>query len=336
MGKGRGDEDSAVIERLLSDEDPSIRWATRALVLKEPESRALSALRRSIADSPRAKALLSHRGADGRIGTNPYCKWQGPHWTLYFLARLHYPAGGASLVPLRDQVYDWLLEKAHLEFPRSLRIEGQEDRFRRCGTQEGNAIWYSILLGLDDERTRELAHRLVAWQWPDGGWNCDKRPEARASSTVESLVPLRALDLAAKAWGEPGLAAAAKRTAEWFLARRFHYRLRDGKAIDKAYFGPWESIAHPVALWDVLSCLGTMADIGLIGDPRCAEALELLRSKRLSGGGFPAEYRSAVTSATRTTRGTWADWGPFGRGRENPFVTVEALRVLAAADAVRG
>ena len=325
-------ESSGVLARLLADEDPSIRWGARVLVLgQSPSTRENKALRLSIADSPRARALLSHRRRDGTIPANPYRKWQGPHWTLYLLARIHYPPGDDSLLPLRDQIYDWLLEPAHLAFPRSLRFEDQPERFRRCGTQEGNAIWYSLVLGIDDERTRELARRLAAWQWPDGGWNCDKRPEARASSAIESLVPLRALSLAAAAWKDGSLAEAAGRTAEWFLSRRFHYRLRDGRPMAHLHFGPWERIAHPIAVWDVLSCLVTMAEIGRIGDGRCAEALALLRSKRLPGGGFPAEYRSAVTASEFATRGTWADFGPFGARRENPFVTVEALGALAAA-----
>jgi len=127
----------------------------------------------------KARSLLAGRQSGGTIDTHPYRKWQGPHWTLYSLALLDYPPGDPQLLPLRDQVYDWLLDPAHLEFRQSLLIPGQEDRFRRCASQEGNAIWYSIQLGIDDERTRELARRLQSWQWPDGGWNCDKRPALR-------------------------------------------------------------------------------------------------------------------------------------------------------------
>jgi hypothetical protein len=29
----------------------------------------------------RARALLTHREADGTIRLHPYAKWQGPHWT---------------------------------------------------------------------------------------------------------------------------------------------------------------------------------------------------------------------------------------------------------------
>ena len=54
---------------------------------------------------------------------------------------------------------------------------------------------------LADGRTDELVNRLLKWQWPDGGWNCDKRPEADSSSFMETLIPLRALALYASICG---------------------------------------------------------------------------------------------------------------------------------------
>ena len=41
----------------------------------------------------------------------------------------------------------------------------------------------------ENERCDELALRLAEWQWPDGGWNCDKRPEVVISSFMETLIP---------------------------------------------------------------------------------------------------------------------------------------------------
>jgi len=61
-----------------------------------------------------------------------------------------------------------------------------------------------------------------------------------------------------------------------------------------------------------------MAELGRIGDPRCADALALLESKRLPDGGFPLEDRNARTSATIASRCSFADWGPAGTRRSNP------------------
>ncbi len=325
---GRTDGGTDITSRLLSSPNPVIRYKTRKLLLGEPaESAPMKALRREIASSRAACALLSPLNRDGTITTHPYKKWQGPHWTLYCLAQIEHPPGDPRLERLRDQVYDWLLEKKHLLPPRSLSIPGQEDRFRRCATQEGNAIWYSIVLGIDDERTRELARRLITWQWPDGGWNCDKRPEARTSSVIESLAPVRALHLAGRRHGDPRALECAEKAAEFFLTRRLFKRLRDGRTILPGY----TKIMYPIQFYDVLFSLTVMADIGRIRDPRCADALELLASKELPGGGFPVEMRNAVTSRSVTTRGTYADWGPSGKGTMNEHVTADAMYVLKSA-----
>ena len=320
-----------ILATLLGLDDPVVQYKVRTLLLGEEEaSPGMRRLHRRIASSAIVRALLTGRGSDGRIDQHPYRKWQGPHWTLCCLAQVDYPPGDASLLPLRDQMYDYLFDPSHLESPRSLLIPGQEDRFRRCASQEGNAIWYSLLLGIDDERTGELVRRLVRWQWPDGGWNCDKRPAARTSSVIESLIPLRALGLAARRLrGDLGGLAgrAAARAAEFFLQRGLFRRLRDGTAITKDF----ARIHYPIQFYDVLFVLQIMAELGRLGDPRCREALNLLRAKQLPDGGFPLELPTARTSRIVVTRGTWADWGPSGRRRTNPLVTVEALRILGSA-----
>ena len=176
-----------------------------------------------------AAALLSHRQADGTIATHPYKKWQGPHWTLYSLAQLGHPSGDESLRPLFEQGCGWLLMRQHLRPPSTAILPGQADRIRRCAPQEGVAIWYAVTLGLADDRTDELVSRLVTWQWPDGEWNCDKRPQALTSSFQETLLPLRGLGLYATT--DSDLAAQAQvsrdRAAELLLSRRLLWRRRD-------------------------------------------------------------------------------------------------------------
>ena len=74
-----------------------------------------------------------------------------------------------------------------------------------------------------------------------------------------------------------------------------------------------------------------MAEIGRLGDPRCQIALELLAGKRLQTGGFPAEVPTARTVDDVVSGGTYAYWGPSGRTRANPFVSIDAAWVLARA-----
>ena len=80
----------------------------------------------------------------------------------------------------------------------------------------------------------------------------------------------------------------------------------------------------------MLSSLTVMTELERVRDPRCAaDALHHLAGKRLSGG-FSVEVRTARTVAAVASDGTFADWGPSGRRRSNPYVTVDATWVLRA------
>jgi len=326
MAPSRPDE-RQVINRLLHCGDPTVMLkARRDLRGEHEETRRLRALRVWIAGSPRTRKLLSRRRPDGTIHLHPYRKWQGPHWTLVQLARSEYPAGDHGLNPLRDQVYDWLLSPEHLRAPRTVVYPEQTERIRRCASQEGNAVWYSVMLGLENDRTRYLVDRLIQFQWPDGGWNCDKRREARTSSFVETLIPLRALHAFGRAHRYGPALQAADRAAEFLLQRHLLFRRTDGTLLTQ-----YTKIQHPIRFYGPLFALQVMAEIGKIGDPRCQEALAMLEEKRRPDGGFPAEDRTARAVDTVVTRGTFADWGPCGIRHSNDLVTVDALTVLHAA-----
>ncbi len=277
---------------------------------------------------PAALALLAHVGPDGRMPVHGYQKWQGPLWTLVCLAEIGHRRGDLSLLPLRDQFREWLFAERHMRPPHSLLIPGQEDRFRRCACQEGFQAWSEMRLDIADGTTEELIRRLKRWQWPDGGWNCDKRPEAHVSSFIETLPPLRALALHARLTGSASSRAAARRAAEVFLTRRLFRRRSDGSVINPRFL--LLSFPH---FWpyDILFGLTVMAEAGLIRDPRCAEALDRLEEKRLRDGGWPLEQKVWKAAETFVSRGTFYDWGPAGTRRANPWVTAQARSVLEAA-----
>jgi hypothetical protein len=329
----RASED--LLARLAASDDPVIACKARLAGGLAADSAEAFELRSRIAGSPMARALLRCREQDEKTLHHVYRKWQGPHWTLVSLAMIGYPPGDEALRPLMSRIRDWVFSRHYLTPPWTTIYPGQEDRVRRCGSQDGNAIWYSVVLGLEEEWTRELVDRLIGWQWPDGGWNCDKRPDATTSSFQETLIPARGLWAYGSRHGyEPALRA-ADRAAELLLSRRLLWRRRDGRLISPDWAGQVDRIHYPMQFFDVLFALQVMAEMGRISDPRCADALALLESKRLSDGGFPLEIRNAETSGMVTARGTYADWGPGGRTRANPLVSLEALGVLRAAGVAR-
>jgi hypothetical protein len=329
-----------ILETLLKSEEPSVRYKIRVGVLGEdPESRAVRNLRAEIKKSSRTQALLRNRDDQGRIPPvhHTYRKWIGAHWVFATLADIGYPPRDKELIPIRDQVFDYWLnpeaiqERVCVASPPASRGQGVpiiEGRARRCASQQGNALFAAVALGLIDNRCDLLAKLLIRWQWPDGGWNCDRRPDAAHSSFWESLIPLRGLARYAEATGDKNAKRAARRAAEVFLNRRLYRRIADGKIMD----GQFVKLHYP-CYWryDVLFGLKVMTESGFIADPRCHEALDLLESKRLPDGGWPVEERFYRTSKTPTTGCDLVSWGVVGRKRYNEWVTADALYVLSAA-----
>lgn len=317
-------------DSLCAHENPVVAFRARRLLAGESErSPAMRKLRRTIASSKMASRLLLALAGER---FNPYRKWQGPHWTLYSLAEIGFPAGDQRLLPLRRRVTDWMFAPAFLKAPSTVVFPGQPKRPRHCASMEGNAIWSQLVLGIvDDELAPLLVERLVAFQWPDGGWNCDKRQDARVSSVQETLLPLRGLALWSRVMGDERARRAAKRAAEFLLERRLLWRKRDGVLMEPGWGGPVDKIHYPIRFYDVLSALLVMTEMGVVHDRRCQDALDLLEQKRLADGTFPVEWTNVKRADRIETRGTFADWGPLHKKKGNPFVTVDALYVLRAA-----
>jgi hypothetical protein len=326
---------------LLASSEPSLRYKARTGALGEdPDSPAIQALRGEIRDSPRVRALLSGRTPDGRLrrGNHVYQKWQGAHWVMATLADLGYGPGDESLATIRDQLLDaWLAPHYFTEFEAngsaaSYRGHGvpiMEGRHRRCASQQGNALYAIATLGLTNERTLLLAERLLHWQWPDGGWNCDRNPAADTSSFMETLTPLRGLAALNRVRPDAALEGAIARAADVFLSRQLCLRRSDGALIHPDFI----TLHYPLYWhYDILGGLKVLAETGLVRDQRCGYALDLLEEKRLADGGWPAEkryYRHVATDVSPS--GEMVDWGGTSKRHSNPWVTADALTVLAAA-----
>jgi hypothetical protein len=311
-----------IVARLLKSDEPAIRYKTLLNVLGEnPDSPKARKSRNAIKKSPRAQLLLYERDKNGRIPYHPYHKWRGAHWALVNLADLCYPPGDKKLIPLRDQVYDWLFSKTHQQG-----INVIKGLTRRCASQEGNAIYSTLMLGIADKRTDELAKRLVEWQWPDGGWNCDKRTLAKNSSYIETITPMRGLALHAKITGNKDSRKAVRKAAELLLKRNLFKKQSDGGVMKESFV----QIKYPRYYeYDYLFALVVLAEAGYIKNRKCKEALELLESQRLPDGGFPCQrklYR--VSDNIKYNRTSLVNWGENSKSRMNEFVTVDSLYVL--------
>jgi hypothetical protein len=297
--KGRGAatpevDGAAAVEWLLGSEEPAVRYLTRRDVLGEavpldPEEFFAGAI---------VRGLLAGQNADGGFGGHPYKKWDGAHWRLVSLVELGMPSGTPQGVAAAETVRSWLTGDAHR---RSVKVI--DGLARRCASMEGNAVAVCCRLGLaDDPRVELLARSLVEWQWPDGGWNCDKKASGRRSSFHESLPP---------AWG--------------LHEHRLFRSLRTGEVINER----WLSLRYP-PYWhyDILQALLVLGRLGRLGDTRADEALELVVQRRRADGRWHADgywWRPPGSAAYPDV----VDWGRRG---PNEMVTLNALRVLRMAD----
>jgi hypothetical protein len=318
----------ALLKTLLQSDEPAIVYKIRAHVLGEnPRAKSMRALRASIAGSPRVRALLSERDVRGEIPRHPYSKWSGAHWVLVMLAELEYPPGDRTLLPLRDQMLDYLYsEQYQTEMIR--RVKHQKE-IRIHASIDGNALWYMHALGIADARAEGLAARLLEMQWADGGWNCDVRGTGETSSFTESLIPLRGLARHARVTGDQKVMRAVKRAAEFFLRRELFKRLKNGRVIRPDFVRlRFPNYWH----YDILFGLKVMWETGLLADARCNAALDLLETRALAQGGWGAQgsyYR--VTDKPIPYGRSLTDWGVVSEKRMNEFVTTDALCVLRAA-----
>jgi hypothetical protein len=325
---------------LLDSPVPSLRWKVRVRVLGESRRSApIRALEKQVWDSDQVRALLAPGARRYRPGTNRavYHYWQGAHWILATLADLGYPAGDASLAPLRKRTLDlWLRPLYANSFETSARYDPRaregvpviQGRARRCASQQGNALLSSVDLGFLDERTEQLAGLLEMWQWPDGGWNCDRDPDADTSSFHETLHAMVGLHRFAQETGDRPARTAAARAKEVFLSRSLFRRRSDGKVMRSGFLK-----LHFPRYWhyDVLGGLVAMTRVGALSDPRCREALDWLEDRELPTGGWPLEARYFRFSKDFIPYGDSFDWGRPRARTPNPWVTADALWVLREA-----
>jgi hypothetical protein len=307
---------------LLSSSEPAIRHGTLTQLLGRPEDDPeVVAARAKIRSGPLVSGLLGGQADDGSFGVHPYGKWGGAHWRLVSLVDLGVPPETRGLRKALSTVLDWVAGEAHVRG-----VQVIDGRARRCASQEGNALFVAAHLGaLDEPRVHQLASSLIRWQWPDGGWNCDKRPKVTHSSFNESLPPLLGLAAYARATGDGDARTAADRAAEFLLRHRVIYSERTGQLAHP-------SIAQlrypPYWHYDALAALKALDASGHLADPRTSDALDLVESKRRPDGLWHPDGYHWRPPGSKGSNVEVVDWGR--RAATEPL-TLGALRVLRAA-----
>lgn len=328
----------ALIESLLKSEEPSIQWKTRVHILGESiESPPIKKLQKRIKTSERVKKLLCRFDEKEGIRSrrNAYDKWQGAHWIMATLADIGFPAREKKLFKVRDDILNlWLSERFYngaevkrkadaYKFKNAIPLIG--GRYRTCASQQGYALFYLLKLGLFNDKAEGLVERLLHWQWPDGGWNCDKEPSAATSTFIHTAISLRGLNEYLKLKPNAKVKKSVKRAKEFLLDRELYLRKTNQKVVKEEF-----TLLHYPLYWhyDILGSLKIMGELDSLKDKRVSKALDLLQSYELKSGGWPAHKKYYKPSQSLNLGNDYCDWGPTGKTKMNEWVTVDALTVL--------
>ena len=274
-----------ILEYLMNG-DPAIRWQVMHDLTDAPTDE-VAAERARVATEGWGARMLAEQGDDGlwdggvyRPGwvdeSRPFFDaWTATHFSLQSL--MEYGLDPQS--PAARRAVGLVRDNAKWEHNGAAYFAGEAEP---C--INGIALASGAYFGED---AGGIADTLLATQHEDGGWNCWEEDLATPGSFHSTICALEGLWMWEQvAGGSERLRAARRSGEEYLLERRLFRRRSDGTIPDVRMTMtsvPWRWF------YDVLRGLEYMRTARPERDPRCAEAVELIRGKRLANGLFPFE-----------------------------------------------
>lgn len=323
----------------LLDSDPSIRWQALRDLAAAPAD-VVAAERARVATEGWGARLLALRGEDGQWAGGAYFPAQGGDSDVGPLDGADTPghqADSSGQVGADDGTQPWTATTYSLLQLRDFGVVPGSGQMRRtmalvrdtCRWEEGGQPYFTgevepcingMAVGLGayfGQDVDGVVARLVTEQLDDGGWNCWAEYGAVVSSAATTINVLEGLLAHEQSTGGSAESIEARRRAEeYLLERRLFRRKSTGEVIDPA----WLEFSFPTRWhYDVLRALEYFRSAGGPPDPRMAEAVELLRSKRQPDGTWLLE---------NTHPGQVHFELEDGDGRPSRWNTLRALRVL--------
>jgi hypothetical protein len=309
----------------LLDTDPALRWQVERDLLEAPEE-VWRATRARVATEGLGARLLALQDEDGQWAGGAFFPrgWIEPEvrvgqpWTATTWSLTTLREWGLDPQALGDTA-ERLAVGCRWEYDDLPYWGGEVDCCINAATL-ANGTW----LGAD---VRALETWFAEHQMADGGWNCawewDGSTVSSFPSTLSSLEGLRYRD----EHGPDGVHLTGLRRAgeEYLLERRLMNRLSTGDQV-----GPWVTeLGYPFrSFYNVLRALDHLRRSCLLDgrapDPRAADAVELVRSRRSPDGSWTQEVRHAGD--------VWFEVD-VPVGEPSPWLTLYGARVLAWWDA---
>jgi hypothetical protein len=289
----------------LLDSDPAIRWQVHRDLIGSDKT-VIEAERKLVAREGWGARLLDLQGEDGNWGGGPYSpKWISTTYTLLLLRHLGADRNDAAVRSSIDRVQDRVVMGARnwpfFSYSTEMCITGM-----------------ALALGsyfLDDTSRLGQPEYILENQRQDGGWNCQTTSHRSSFNTTISVLE-GLLEHEKAIGGDRTMAEARARAHEYLMERRLMYSLRTGELINKR----WLLMSFPPRwFYDVLRALDYLCESGAEPDPRCEEAVDLIRSKRRNDGTWPLQNRHPGKVHFEMEAGS---------GKPSRWNTLRALRVL--------
>jgi hypothetical protein len=312
---------SDVIDWLL-DSDPSIRWQVMRDLVGAVES-DWATERAKIESVGWGAKLLALQDEDGQ--------WAGGSFVPRGFTRQDWKKFGQpwtattfSLSQLREFGLDPSSDRAK----QIVKLIGLNSRWDEGGQPywegeveeciNGRTVADGAYFGVD---VSSIVVRLLGERLSDGGWNCERANGSVRSSFHTTINVLEGLLEYEKATGGTPASREARRSGEAYLLERNLFRRRStGEPADEQFL----RFLHPNRWrYDVLRALdyyrSSAMHTGATPDPRLAEAVNHVRSKRLADGTWPLDWIPEGQ--------VWfqVDVGP---NKPSKWVTLRAMRVL--------
>jgi hypothetical protein len=328
----------SVLEWLL-DSDPSVRWQALRDIAGAPAD-VVGAERARVTTEGWGARLLALRADDGQWAGGAYFPAQGglpdvgPPEGADATDGPHDPGGQE---PADDGSQPWTATTYSLLQLRDFGVDPASEQMRRtvalvrdnCRWEEGGQPFFdgevepcingmAVSLGAYfNQEVDGVVARLIREQLDDGGWNCWAEYGAVVSSAATTINVLEGLLAHEQATGGSAESTAARRRGEeYLLERKLFRRKSNDEVIDPA----WLKFSYPTRWhYDVLRALDYFRSTGDPPEPRVAEAVGLLRSKRQPDGTWLLE---------NTHPGQTHFELEDGDGQPSRWNTLRALRVL--------
>jgi len=325
-GPSVGNADAAVLDWLLEESQPAVRYRTLTELLgRGPDNPEVRAARSQIPRTGWAAEILAARGPGGAWPPEEkfyWPKYRSTNWQLLILSDL----GITKKDPRVASIAERWMEAFHRP-DGGFWASGKHGHL--CTT--GNTVRALIRFGYEeDPRVVAGLEWMVRNQAKLGGWSC-----FGSGRNLDSWEPMSAFAAYPRSKWTPEIEGAVQRGAEFFLSRELH---RQG-----APYAPWDRFHYPVHYYyDLLVGLDFLTTLGFGADPRLGYALGVLQARRRSDG------RWNLDAIHPDVAGAIADWlkaHPRYRptpvaletvGAPSKMITLTALKVLRGVDRATG